>query len=129
MMEHEIALMADGAGIVNVSSNIGIHGWRPSMGGYAASKAAVSVLTRNAALDVIGRGIRINAVSPGATDTPLSYRPGESNQDRDERVASAIPIVRVATVSEIVAAVLWLASDHSSYTVGTDLVVDGGTTA
>ena len=78
MMEYELSLMSAGASIVNVSSNIGVHGRRPSMGGYAASKAAVSVLTRNAALDVIDRGIRINAVSPGATDTPLSYRPGDA---------------------------------------------------
>ncbi len=130
-MQSEIrAMKRAGSGvIVNTASNIGVHGRRLNMAAYAASKAAVSVMTRNAALESINAGIRINAVSPGATDTPLSFRPGEDAAARDARVASAVPIGRVAKTSEIAEAVVWLASDRSSYVVGHDLVVDGGTTA
>ncbi|MFE4515535.1 SDR family NAD(P)-dependent oxidoreductase [Kitasatospora sp. NPDC056783] len=130
-MKYEIAHMrANGGGtIVNCASNIGFHGRRPGMSAYAASKAAVSVLTRNAAREYIADGVRINGISPGATDTPLSFRSGEDRTARDERVRDAVPIGRVATTEEIANAVLWLASEESSYVVGHDLVIDGGTTA
>ena len=130
-MKYEIAHMREHGGgvIVNTASNIGAHGRRAGMSAYAASKAAVSVLTRNAAREYIGDGIRINAVSPGGTDTAMSFRRGESIGDRDERVRSAVPIGRVAATREVADTVLWLASDQSSFVVGHDLVIDGGTTA
>ncbi|UGT42934.1 SDR family oxidoreductase [Nocardia yamanashiensis] len=130
-MKHEIAHMRTHGGgvIINMASNIGAHGRRPGLAAYAASKAAVSVLTRTAARDHIAEGIRINAVSPGASDTPMSYRPGESRSDRDARIQSAVPAGRVSAPAEIAATVLWLASDDSSFVVGHDLVVDGGATA
>ncbi|WP_405486047.1 SDR family NAD(P)-dependent oxidoreductase [Nocardia sp. NBC_00511] len=130
-MKHEIAAMRGNGGgaIVNMASNIGSHGRRPGLAAYAASKAAVSVLTRAAALDHIGDGIRINAVSPGATDAPMSLRPGESREDRDARLAPIIPVGRVGEAAEIAAAVLWLAGGESSFVVGHDLVIDGGATA
>lgn len=129
-MRSEINAMRESGGvIVNSASNIGVHGRRLNMAAYAASKAAVSVMTRNAALEYISMGIRINAVSPGATDTPLSFRPGEDRDARDARVAAAVPAGRVASTHEIAEAIVWLASDQSSYVVGHDLVIDGGTTA
>ncbi|MFD6463713.1 SDR family oxidoreductase, partial [Streptomyces roseolus] len=130
-MKYEIAHMrAHGGGvIVNMASNIGPHGRRPGMAAYAASKAAVSVLTQTAARDHIGEGVRINAVSPGASDTPMSFRPGESRADRDARVRTAVPAGRVSDPAEVAAAVVWLASAESSFVVGHDLVVDGGATA
>ncbi|BAW10114.1 short-chain dehydrogenase [Nocardia seriolae] len=130
-MKHEIAHMrANGGGVVvNMASNIGAHGRRPGLAAYAASKAAVSALTQTAARDHIADGIRINAVSPGATDTRMSFRPGETREDRDARVASAIPVGRVGDPAEIAAAVLWLASPESSFVIGHDLVIDGGATA
>jgi NAD(P)-dependent dehydrogenase (short-subunit alcohol dehydrogenase family) len=82
-----------------------------------------------AARDRIGENIRINAMSPGASDTDMSLRPGETPADRAERGKGVIPIGRVGSKDEIANAVLWLASDESSFTVGHDLVVDGGTTA
>ncbi|MGC4958611.1 SDR family NAD(P)-dependent oxidoreductase [Actinomadura citrea] len=130
-MKHEIAHMrAHGGGaIVNVASNIGAHGRRPGLAAYAASKAAVSVLTRTAALDHVADGVRVNAVSPGATDTPMSLRPGETPAERAERMRAAAPSGRVADTAEVAETILWLASDASSHVVGHDLVVDGGVTA
>ncbi|RFS81632.1 SDR family oxidoreductase [Actinomadura spongiicola] len=130
-MKHEVAYMRrhGGGAIVNVSSNIGAHGRRPGLAAYAASKAAVSALTRAAALDHVADGVRINAVSPGASDTPMSLLPGETRDERAERMRVAAPSGRVADTSEVAEAVLWLASDASSHVVGHDLVVDGGATA
>lgn len=130
-LKYEVAHMRENGGgtIVNVASNIGVHGRRPGLAAYAASKAAVSVLSRAAARDHIADNVRINAVSPGATDTELSLRPGESVADRDTRIRGTVPAGRVADTSEIATAILWLASDEARYVVGTDLVIDGGTTA
>lgn len=118
-----------GGAIVNIASRIGVHGRIPGTTAYGATKAAVSVLTRGAALDHIADGVRINAVSPGATATPMSLLPGETEAGRAERMRTAVPLGRVSTVEEVAAAVLYLASDDAASVVGTDLVVDGGSTA
>ncbi|MCO5975072.1 SDR family oxidoreductase [Actinoallomurus soli] len=130
-MKHEIAHMrAHGGGaIVNTASNQGTHQRLPFLGAYAASKAAVSVLTRAAAKEYIGDGIRINAISPGPIETSMSLRPGESEADRAERLKTALPIGRAGTLDEAAAAVLWLASSEAGFTVGHDLVLDGGASA
>ncbi|GAA4242739.1 glucose 1-dehydrogenase [Actinomadura meridiana] len=130
-MKHEIAHMRrhGGGTIVNIASNIGAHRRLRGMAAYTASKAAVSALTRAAALDHIADGVRINAVSPGASDTPMSLHPGETRAERAERMRTAAPSGRVADTSEIAETVLWLASDASSHVVGHDLVVDGGAAA
>jgi NAD(P)-dependent dehydrogenase (short-subunit alcohol dehydrogenase family)/predicted MFS family arabinose efflux permease len=130
-MKHEIAHMRGNGGgvIINTASNLGAHMRVPHLGGYAASKAAVSALTRAAALEYIGEGIRINAISPGPMDTPMSLRPGETEADRAERIKAVLPIGRVGTMDEAASAVLWLASPESGFTVGHDLVLDGGATA
>jgi NAD(P)-dependent dehydrogenase (short-subunit alcohol dehydrogenase family) len=130
-LKHEVAHMRDhgGGAIVTMSSNVGAHRRLPNMAAYAASKAAVSALTRTAALDHIRDGVRINAVSPGATDTEMSLRPGETEADRAVRMRESVPLGRVGATAEVAAAVLWLASDEAAYTVGHDLVVDGGAAA
>ncbi|MBF6043679.1 glucose 1-dehydrogenase [Streptomyces sp. NRRL B-1677] len=130
-MKHEIGHMrAHGGGaIVNIASNVGAHRRKPGFGAYTATKAAVSALTRNAALDHIGEGVRINAVSPGPVETPMSSRPGESSLDKAERMRREVPAGRAGTPDEIAAAVLHLASEEAGYTVGADLVLDGGVTA
>ncbi|MFB4312603.1 SDR family NAD(P)-dependent oxidoreductase [Actinomadura sp. 21ATH] len=130
-MKYEIARMRENGGgvIVNTSSNIGAHRRLPGTGAYAATKAAVSALTRTAALENIAAGIRVNAVSPGPIDTTMSLLPGETETQRADRMKTATPIGRVGTLEEAAAAVLWLASPASSYVVGHDLVMDGAATA
>ncbi|AXE28273.1 short-chain dehydrogenase (plasmid) [Streptomyces globosus] len=130
-MKHEINHMRGNGGgvIINASSNIGDHVRYPGVAPYVASKAAVSNLTRAAALDHIKDGIRINAVSPGASDTRMTFLPGETAEERDARLSGGIPLGRLARPEEVVAAVLWLASEESSFVVGHDLVADGGASA
>jgi NAD(P)-dependent dehydrogenase (short-subunit alcohol dehydrogenase family) len=129
-MRAEVPLLREGGGVViNFSSNIGGHRVRPGLGAYGASKAAVSAMTRSAALDHIGEGVRICAISPGPSDTTMSIRPGETLEDRDARVAVQNPAGRIARLDEITEATLYLASDAAAYCVGTDLRIDGGAAA
>ncbi|MEU6771379.1 SDR family oxidoreductase [Streptomyces sp. NPDC046759] len=131
-LQAEVAQMRtqpDGGAVVNIASRIGVHSRLPGTTGYAVTKAAVSVLSRSAALDHIADGVRINAVSPGPTATDMSYKPGETEAGRAARMRAEVPLGRVCTVEEVAAAVLYLASDDAASVVGTDLVVDGGSTA
>jgi NAD(P)-dependent dehydrogenase (short-subunit alcohol dehydrogenase family) len=128
-MKYEIPAMvsAGGGAIVNTASVAGLVGER-GIGAYAASKHGVVGLTRTAALDYIGQGVRINAVCPGATRTRIL-----ANWFQDPKVESFIlsrhPIGRIAEPEEIARAVLFLASDDASFVVGQALAVDGGVTA
>ncbi|MGW4979833.1 SDR family NAD(P)-dependent oxidoreductase [Streptomyces mirabilis] len=117
-----------GGAIVNLASTIGLHTRRPGVAAYAAAKAAVTALSRAAALDHIADGVRINVVSPGAAATTMSLRPGESEAERVERARHELPLGRVSKTEEVAAAVLYLASDDAASIVGTDLVVDSGGT-
>ncbi|MFH8218582.1 SDR family NAD(P)-dependent oxidoreductase [Streptomyces sp. NPDC018057] len=115
-----------GGAIVNVSSTFGPHTTSPGAAAYAATKAAVTALSRGAALDHIGDGVRVNVVSPGATATRMSLRPGETEAGRTERARATLPLGRVSATEEVAAAILYLASDDAASLVGTDLVVDSG---
>ncbi len=126
-MIHEVPLMRESGGvIVNVSSTIGSHGVRAGMGAYAASKAALTTLSRTAAIELARQGIRVTLLSPGASDTPMSIRPGEDRAARDARMVESHPLGRVVALSEIVTAVRYLISPQAASTVGADLIVDGG---
>lgn len=127
-MKYEIRYMRElgGGAIVNMAANIGAHMTIPYLGAYTASKAAVSALTRVAAVECIQYGIRVNAISPGLVDTEMSLLPGETRAERDARIKDAIPAGRVAAPAEVADAVLWLASDEASFIVGHDVVIDGG---
>jgi NAD(P)-dependent dehydrogenase (short-subunit alcohol dehydrogenase family) len=128
-MKYEIpAMLAGGGGaIVNTASVAGLVGER-GIGAYSASKHGVVGLTRTAALDYIGQGIRINAVCPGATRTRIL---ADWFQDPtvEAFICSRHPIGRIAEPEEIGRAVLFLASDDASFVVGQALAVDGGLTA
>ncbi|MET8976639.1 glucose 1-dehydrogenase [Streptomyces sp. NPDC004539] len=117
-----------GGTIVNVASNLGAHAQKPGVTAYSASKAAVASLTRGAALEHIGDGVRINSVSPGVTRTAMSLLPGESEEGRAARMKEQSPLGRAVTTAEVARAVLYLASDDAAPVVGADLVIDGGTT-
>ncbi|MBB3608167.1 SDR family oxidoreductase [Rhizobium sp. BK602] len=127
-MKHEILKMKAGGGgaVINIGSNIGAKLVRPSLGAYAASKAAVSSLSRTAALEAIPHGIRINCLCPGPVDTTMSMRPGEDRAARDSRIAATNPSKRVARPDEIATAAIWLASSAAAYVVGQDIIIDGG---
>ncbi len=120
--------------IVNVSSiwsDVGAAG----VLAYCASKGAVSQITRSAALDLAGSGVRVNEVRPGETKTPmLASERGRSltQQEIDEKlqqIAATIPEKRLAEPYEIAAAAIFLLSDASSYVQGSSITVDGGYTA
>jgi NAD(P)-dependent dehydrogenase (short-subunit alcohol dehydrogenase family) len=130
-MKYEIAYMREHGGgvIVNMSSLIGPHRAIPGTGAYGAAKAAISALTRTAAVENIGRGIRINALSPGPVAGPFSLIRGETPEQQAQRMKTALPIGRVASLDEVTGTVLWLASPDSGYAVGADIVIDGGATA
>ena len=115
-----------GAGsIVNtgsVSALIGHHSVQPA---YNASKGAVTSFTKSAAVQCAKDGIRVNAVHPGTTDTPMNA----SRAGGRRRPPSLIPLGRIADPMEIAYGVLYLASDEASFVTGTALVIDGGWTA
>ncbi|CEG51726.1 Uncharacterized oxidoreductase YkvO [Stutzerimonas xanthomarina] len=95
----------------------------------SASKAAVRSFARTFSAELVERGIRVNAVSPGSIDTPIHHQPGQSTEDYrayTARVGAQAPIGRMGRPEEIAATVLFLASDTSSYMLGAEVVVDGG---
>jgi 3alpha(or 20beta)-hydroxysteroid dehydrogenase len=113
------------AAIVNTASGTALHAV-PGMGQYAATKAAVISLTRNAAVEVAASGVRVNAVVPGPVDTALFARLPE---DRKRGAAAALPIGRVGQPEEIAALVAWLLSDESPFVTGAVYTVDGAETS
>jgi len=130
MSKYAIPVMAarGGGAIVNTASGWGLVGGR-SAASYCASKAAVVNLTRAMALDHGGQKIRINCICPGDTDTPmLRDEARQLGEPAGRFLADAAdrPLRRVGTPEEIAQAVLYLASDASSFVTGAALVVDGG---
>lgn len=115
----------DNASVVLISS-AAAHSVFPKQSVYASTKAAVSMLARSFSADLIGRGIRVNAVSPGFTDTPIFDDSKATNPDKLEAYTQRVPVKRFASPSEIADAVLYLSSPKAAYVVGVDLVIDGG---
>jgi NAD(P)-dependent dehydrogenase (short-subunit alcohol dehydrogenase family) len=113
-----------GGSIVNVSSMAARLGSPGEYIDYAATKGAIDTLTVGLSRELVGEGIRVNAVRPGIIRTEIHARGGEPN--RVERVQSSIPMKRGGEPEEVASAILWLLSDEASYTTGAFIDVAGG---
>ncbi len=124
-LRHQLAAMAPrstGSIVVNASVS-GIRNPNPGFALYSASKAAVISLMRTCALEYAPRGVRINAVAPGRVITDMMLRAGVGDVST---VAAGLPLRRMGDPEDVAQAVVWLASDEASYTVGHVLASDGG---
>lgn len=129
-MKHELAMMkAAGSGVIlNMSSAAGVVG-APYMAAYAAGKHAVVGLTRTAALEYARYGIRVNALCPSYVASPMVDAFTGNADDQAAKLAAAIPMKRLATMDEVVNAMLWLTSSYNTYMTGQTISLDGGLTA
>lgn len=129
-VQKAVPLMKENSSIVfntSVNNQMGM----PNSGIYAASKAALRSLTRVLAAELIGQGIRVNAVSPGPVTTPIYTKLGIPQAQVEQfatKLQQTIPMKRFGESEEIAKAVLFLASDDASFVLGEELVVDGGWT-
>jgi NAD(P)-dependent dehydrogenase (short-subunit alcohol dehydrogenase family) len=125
-MKHELRVMLPkGSGsIVNVSSAYGSVG-APGASVYVASKHAVEGMTKSAALEVAGTGVRVNVVAPGTTDTSMLARFSGTDENKAALV-STVPVKRLAKPEEIAHVIVFVASANASYMTGASIPVDGG---
>lgn len=128
--KHAIPAMrrAGGGSIINISSTAGLVGSPNGSPSYTATKGAVRLLTKSTAIQYAKEGIRCNSVHPGPIDTDM-IRDTMSDPARLEQRMQRLPMGRVGTSEDIGYGVLYLASDESSFVTGSELVIDGGTTA
>lgn len=123
-----LPLFANPASIV-LNASVNAHIGMANTSVYGASKAALASLVRTLSGELIGRGIRVNAVSPGPISTPLYGKLGFSEAELKQVAAgiqNMVPAKRFGTPAEIASAVVFFASDESAFTVGSELLVDGG---
>jgi NAD(P)-dependent dehydrogenase (short-subunit alcohol dehydrogenase family) len=132
-IKHAIPAMRrrGGGSIVNTAS---VHGFATAagLGAYGATKHGVIGVTKSAALELARDGIRVNAVCPGAVDTPImraNLRAVGDEAEQFAKISEAEPIGRVGQPEEIAKAVLWLATDESSFVTGAPFLIDGGLVA
>jgi NAD(P)-dependent dehydrogenase (short-subunit alcohol dehydrogenase family) len=126
-----LPVFANPASIV-LNGSVNAHIGMPNTSVYGASKAALISFTRTLSGELISRGIRVNAVSPGPISTPLYGKLGLSEGDLQsvaESIQGLVPAKRFGTPSEIASAIVFLASDESAFTVGSELLIDGGMSA
>lgn len=129
-LKHEIRVMREqgGGAIVNVASGAGLIGV-PGLPHYCASKHGVLGLTKTAALENARSGVRVNAICPGSTDTPLLRNAMAADSNLEKMVLSTIPTGRLGRPEEIAEAAVWLCSERASWVTGESMLVDGGSVA
>ncbi len=130
LAKHALRVMESGGSLIINSSVVGLTSDR-AISAYATSKHALVGLMRTAAKEVAGKGIRVNALHPGPTDNDFQHAIeieaiGASREESSKAFEQMIPLARHATSEEIAQAVVFLASDESSFMTGASLVVDGG---
>jgi NAD(P)-dependent dehydrogenase (short-subunit alcohol dehydrogenase family) len=122
--------LRDGASVILVGTSEAQKEARMGTSVYTAAKAAVRALARSMSVELLPRRIRVNVLSPGMTDTPIITREGGMPGMTPEQIAAAvsglIPLRRRARPEEMAKAMLFLASDDSSYLLGSELIADGG---
>lgn len=128
-LQKHLPLLGEGASVI-ITSSIGAVKGLPTNSVYAASKAGVRALGRNFAAELVGRGIRVNVISPGPVETPIIARtpglPPEAIPAMRERMIADIPMHRMGRPEEVASVAVFLASDESSFITGIDVLVDGG---
>jgi NAD(P)-dependent dehydrogenase (short-subunit alcohol dehydrogenase family) len=124
-VQKALPLLPDGASIILNSSIVASKAIAPEWSVYSATKAAVRSFARSWTRDLKDRRIRVNAVSPGYTDTP-PWHSIEAAEERMKFISNSVPLGRFGTPDEIAKAVVFLGSEDSSYITGTELFVDGG---
>lgn len=133
-MKAQIPVMEKQGGgvILNVASVAGLIG-APLLSAYSAAKHGVIGLTKSASAESARKGVRINAVCPASTDTPMVSEMvdamGRDPKEAVQRVVMATPMARLATVDEVVQAILWICSPENSFMTGHALTIDGGLSA
>ncbi len=127
-VQKAIALMSKGSAVV-LNASINAHLGMPGTTVYGATKAAVINMAKTLSADLLEKGIRVNAISPGPVTSALLARDGitqEKLQETKDWIQSQVPIKRFGTPQEIAAAVLYLTAPESAFVVGTELIIDGG---
>jgi NAD(P)-dependent dehydrogenase (short-subunit alcohol dehydrogenase family) len=125
LVQKQLPMMTRGGSIVLVSSAMHVMGI-PGHTAYAATKATLRSYARTWAAEFKDRGIRVNMLSPGVTDTPILDSQSMNREELVHMYRTMVPLGRLARPDEMASAALFLASDHSSYMTGADLMVDGG---
>ena len=128
-MKHELRVMLPqkSGSIVNISSTVG-HTGAPGASVYSASKHAVEGLTKSAALEAAGTGVRVNVIAPGPIETPMLNRFAKT-EERKASMVSNVPLKRAGKPEEIAQAILFVSSDKASFITGASYLVDGGKSA
>lgn len=127
-VQRALPLLSEGASVI-FTSTTAVHFGMPGASIYAAGKAALNSLAKTLAIELAGKKIRVNVVSPGPIETPIFGKMGLSKAELDKMAAGMVgqvPLGRIGQAGEIAKAVTYLASDDSAFVSGTELLVDGG---